>query len=142
MVIKLPEGVKFRDFTKTHGDKTQVEMVSVGRRDEQFLLGIATLARTISPALKKIGLCSKKRPMATVKERITNGEHSSRSCQLCTHLKLCTLMSLAWIIALEYDYSWNQKRERFHSLKSGRRQGRVNMIAQKVQPKTDSSFYG
>jgi hypothetical protein len=51
-------------------------------------------------------------------------------------------MSLAWIIALEYDYSWNQKGERFHSLKSGRRQGRVNMIAQKVQPKTDSSFYG
>jgi len=38
-------------------------------------------------------------------------------------------MSLAWIIALEYDYGPNQKGERFHSLKSGRRQGRVNMIA-------------
>jgi len=29
----------------------------------------------------------------------------------------------------EYDYGPNQKGERFHSLKSGRRQGRVNTIA-------------
>jgi hypothetical protein len=38
-------------------------------------------------------------------------------------------MSLASLIALEYDYGPNQKGERFHSLKSGRRQGRVNTIA-------------
>ena len=29
----------------------------------------------------------------------------------------------------EYDYGWNEKGERFHALKSGRREGRVNMIA-------------
>ena len=29
----------------------------------------------------------------------------------------------------EYDYGWNLKGQRFHALKSGRRQGRVNMIA-------------
>jgi transposase len=29
----------------------------------------------------------------------------------------------------DYAYGWNQKGERFHALKSGRRQGRVNMIA-------------
>ncbi len=29
----------------------------------------------------------------------------------------------------EYDYGWNEKGQRFHALKSGRRQGRVNMIA-------------
>lgn len=28
-----------------------------------------------------------------------------------------------------YDYGWNEKGERFHALKSGRREGRVNMIA-------------
>jgi len=60
MVIKLPERVKFRDFTKTHADKTQVQMVSVGRRDERFLLGIASLARTISRALKKLACDQKK----------------------------------------------------------------------------------
>ena len=29
----------------------------------------------------------------------------------------------------EYAYGWNKSGERFHALKSGRRQGRVNMIA-------------
>lgn len=29
----------------------------------------------------------------------------------------------------DYSYGWNEKGERFHALKSGRRQGRVNMIA-------------
>lgn len=28
-----------------------------------------------------------------------------------------------------YGYGWNERGERFHALKSGRRQGRVNMIA-------------
>jgi hypothetical protein len=29
----------------------------------------------------------------------------------------------------EYDYAWNERGKRFHALKSGRREGRVNMIA-------------
>ena len=29
----------------------------------------------------------------------------------------------------QYDYGWNSRGQRFHALKSGRRQGRVNMIA-------------
>lgn len=29
----------------------------------------------------------------------------------------------------DYDYGWNEKGQRFHALKSERRQGRVNMIA-------------
>ena len=29
----------------------------------------------------------------------------------------------------QYDYGWNELGQRFHALKSGRRQGRVNMIA-------------
>ena len=29
----------------------------------------------------------------------------------------------------EYAYGWNEQGERFHALKSGRREGRVNMIA-------------
>lgn len=38
-------------------------------------------------------------------------------------------MSLGWITVLEYGYGWNQQGQRFHALKSGRREGRVNMIA-------------
>ena len=29
----------------------------------------------------------------------------------------------------QYDYGWNRKRQGFHALKSGRREGRVNIIA-------------
>jgi len=29
----------------------------------------------------------------------------------------------------DYGYGWNEKGQRFHALKSGQRQGRVNMIA-------------
>ena len=29
----------------------------------------------------------------------------------------------------DYGFGWNEKGQRFHALKSGRRQGRVNMIA-------------
>ena len=29
----------------------------------------------------------------------------------------------------EYGYGWNERGQRFHALKSGRREGRVNMIA-------------
>lgn len=29
----------------------------------------------------------------------------------------------------DYEYGWNQRGERFHALKSGKREGRVNMIA-------------
>jgi hypothetical protein len=29
----------------------------------------------------------------------------------------------------DYGYGWNKSGERFHALKSGKRQGRINMIA-------------
>ena len=29
----------------------------------------------------------------------------------------------------EYDYGWNERGQRFQAMKSGRREGRVNMIA-------------
>jgi len=38
-------------------------------------------------------------------------------------------MRQAWTTALEYGYGWNPCGERFHALKTGRRAGRVNMIA-------------
>ena len=34
----------------------------------------------------------------------------------------------------EYEYGWNLKGQRFHALKSGRRQGRINMIAALCEP--------
>ena len=53
MVIKLPQGAKFREFAQTHGDKTQVEMAKLWEGEIS--------ERTISQELKKIGWCSKKK---------------------------------------------------------------------------------
>ena len=53
MVIKLPQGEKFRENALTHGNKTQVEMASLWDGEIR--------ARTISRALKKIGFTRKKK---------------------------------------------------------------------------------
>jgi transposase len=54
---KITDWEKFREFAKTHGDKTQVEMASLWSGEISD--------RTISRALKKIGFTRKKRLMAT-----------------------------------------------------------------------------
>ena len=65
---KITDWEKFRVFAETHGDKTQVEMAQLW--DEQISdTDKSTLReRTISRALKKIGLTRKKRLTDTVKE--------------------------------------------------------------------------
>ncbi len=40
----------------------------------------------------------------------------------------------------DYSYGWNEKGQRFHALKSGRRQGRVNMIAALCQEQMMAPF--
>lgn len=40
----------------------------------------------------------------------------------------------------DYDYGWNERGQRFHALKSGRRQGRVNMIAALCNQKLMAPF--
>jgi transposase len=40
----------------------------------------------------------------------------------------------------DYGYGWNEKGQRFHALKSGRRQGRVNMIAALCQDQLMAPF--
>jgi len=57
---KITDWEKFREFAKTHGDKTQVEMAALWPGDIS--------ARTISRALKNIGWTRKKRLMATANE--------------------------------------------------------------------------
>jgi transposase len=40
----------------------------------------------------------------------------------------------------DYGYGWNERGQRFHALKSGRRQGRVNMIAALCNQKLMAPF--
>ncbi len=58
---KITDWEKFRDFARTHGDKTQEQMAELWQGDIS--------SRTISRALQKIGFTRKKKLMAT-KNRI------------------------------------------------------------------------
>ncbi len=40
----------------------------------------------------------------------------------------------------DYGFGWNSRGQRFHALKSGRRQGRVNMIAALCQEQLIAPF--
>lgn len=62
---KISDWEKFREFAKTHGDKTQVEMASLWDGEIS--------SRTISRALRKIGFTRKKRPTATVRAMKSSG---------------------------------------------------------------------
>lgn len=64
---KITDWEKFREFAKTHGDKTQVEMASLGSGEISD--------RTISRALQKIGFTRKKRLMATANGMKSNARH-------------------------------------------------------------------
>ena len=41
---------------------------------------------------------------------------------------------------MQYDYGWNEKGERFHALRSGKRKGRVNMRAALCEQKLFAPF--
>jgi hypothetical protein len=62
---KITDWEKFREFAKTNGEKTQVEMASLWDGEISD--------RTISRALKKIGFTRKKRPTATGSGMKSNG---------------------------------------------------------------------
>ena len=118
---KITDWEKFREFAQANGDKTQKQMAQLWDGEISD--------RTISRALHKIGFTRKKRPMATkngTKPSVQNF-WSRRS----------TLKPEDIVYADEagmdrrddYGYGWNEEGKRFYVLKSGRRQGRVNMIA-------------
>lgn len=65
---KITDWEKFARFVKEHGDKTQAQMAALWQ--DQIS------ARTISRALRKLGLTRKKRPMVTANEMKPNGKYS------------------------------------------------------------------
>ena len=70
---KITDWEKFREFAKTNGDKTQVEMASLWDGEISDSLRDSFASRTISRALKKIGFTRKKRPTATGSGMKSNG---------------------------------------------------------------------
>ena len=68
---KITDWEKFKEFAKVNGDKTQVEM-------EKLWIGEIS-DRTISRALKKIGLTRKKKLMDTEKDLKRKDKNLSRN---------------------------------------------------------------
>lgn len=65
---KITDWEKFARFAKQHGDKTQAQMAALWQ--DQIS------ARTISRALRRLGLTRKKRAMVTANEMKPNGKYS------------------------------------------------------------------
>jgi hypothetical protein len=70
---KITDWEKFREFAKTNGDKTQVEMAKLWEGEISDSLRDSFASRTISRALKKIGFTRKKRPMVIANGMKSNG---------------------------------------------------------------------
>jgi transposase len=129
---KITDWEQFRAFAKNHGDKTQVEMAQLWEGDISD--------RTISRALKKIGLHAKKKTYGYLErdesKRQTFIEQLAKwADEMIVYLDEAGMDNLE-----DYSYGWNERGQRFHALKSGRRQGRVNMIAALCQGQLMAPF--
>lgn len=117
---KITDWEKSRAFVKRHGDKTQAEMAQ--------LWDTEISQRTISRALQKIRFTRKKtygyRERDEAKRTAFLAQVSNLPAQNIVYLDESGMDSRD-----NYDYGWNERGVRFHALKSGRRENRVNMIA-------------
>jgi transposase len=117
---KITDWDKFHQFAKIYGDKTQAELAQ--------LWEAKISARTISRALKKIGLTRKKTYGYRERDETKRQDFIAQLSTLPTE-KIVYVDESGMDSRDEYDYGWNLKGQRFHALNSWRRLGRVNMIA-------------
>lgn len=118
---KITDWDKFRAFVQEHGDKTQEQMAQLW--DDEIS------DRTISRALQKIGFTRKKKTYG-YEERDEAARQAFVSQLASIHPESLVYADEAGMDSRDdYAYAWSKKGERFQALKSGRRQGRINMIA-------------
>ncbi|WP_198014941.1 IS630 family transposase [Mastigocladopsis repens] len=117
---KISDWEKFRTFVKEHGDKTQSEMAQLWDGEIS--------QRTISRALRKIGHTRKKTYGYSQRDE-------AKRAALLAQLDNPKASHLVYVDESgmderdNYGYGYSLVGERFYDLKSGRRQGRINMIA-------------
>lgn len=118
---KITDWEKFVQFVGENGDKTQVEMAQLWPEKISD--------RTISRALKKIGYTRKKKTYG-YRERNEKKREDFREEIAKYEVEERVYIDESGMDNREdYGYGWNAKGNRFYALKSGKRQGRVNMIA-------------
>lgn len=118
---KIQDWSKFRAFVVANADKTQAEMAALWEDDIS--------ARTIARALQKIGFTRKKKTYG-YRQR-----DEAKRAEFVARLETLEPNEVVYVDEAgmdardTYDYGYSPKGERLHALKSGRREGRVNMIA-------------
>ncbi len=122
---------EFRAFAERYGDKTQAEMVQLW----QFKIS----KRTMSRALAHIGWTRKK--TYGYRER-----DEDKRAAFITQLAAIPVSQRVYVDESgmderdNYGYGWCERGKRFEALKSGRRAGRVNMIAAYCQQRLSAPF--
>ena len=118
---KITDWDAFEDFVRKHHDKTQAQMAHLWPKPIS--------ARTIGRGIQKIGFTRKKKSYG-YRERDEQKRAEFRQ-------RLAPLLPEVLVFADEsgmdnrdeYGYGYSPKGERIDALKSGRRSGRINMIA-------------
>ncbi|UNU22966.1 IS630 family transposase [Microcoleus vaginatus] len=117
---KITDWGKFTKFVEVNGDKTQVEMAQLWSEEISD--------RTISRALKKIGFTRKKTYGYQERNEIKRAEFREEIVVYKPE-EIVYIDEAGMDNRENYSYGWNERGQRFYDLKSGRRQGRINMIA-------------
>ena len=128
MVIKLLTGRNSVSLLRLMGIKPKSRWHNCGR--DRLAMPSARYANALSHGRReKIGFTRKKRPMATPNAPEVKRQTFIEQLSTLPPEKIVYLDESGMDNRDEYAYGWNQKGQRFHALKSGRREGRVNMIA-------------
>ena len=121
MVIKSPTGKNFASSPTLMGIKPKWRWPHFGR---------GKLAHAQFHELYRKLACAQKKRLMAFQER----DEVKRKAFIA-HLSSVATAQIVYLDESgmdsrdQYDYGWNERGQRFHALKSGRREGRVNMIA-------------
>lgn len=118
---KITDWEEFRDFVQKNNDKTQAEMAELWPHPIS--------GRTIGRGLKKIGFTRKKKSYGyRERDEKKRAEFQKRISPLLPG-ELVFADEAGMDNRDEYAYGYSPQGERIDALKSGRRTGRINMIA-------------
>jgi transposase len=118
---KITDWEKFKSFVEKNGDKTQIEMAQLWQ--------VKISERTMSRGLKKIGFTRKKKTYGYQERDEVKRREFLEEIALYKPEDIVYIDESGMDNREDYSYGWNERGERFYALKSGKRQGRVNMIA-------------
>ena len=98
------------------------------------------VSRTISRALKKIEFTQKKKTYGYLERDESKRQTLIEELANQVNEMIVYVDEAGMDNREDYTYGWNERGQRFHALKSGRRQGRVNMIAALCQGQLMAPF--